>query len=187
MTILLAIIIIIASIAICLAVIDMVRALFVPPKLFTKDLLEDTKKYNEFTRSYKKMIIKQEAEFRRLMLICDGVDSNNYLNQFHIDCLNRGLLFQTLEEAELADQARIAVTKIKCYARQKWGEFKPDWNDGSYKYAIIYNYDAELWYPISHPYSCEFSVIGYFRKEKHADEIIEKFPEELDIIRRFYT
>lgn len=51
-----------------------------------------------------------------------GFSSLPFVDNESFRCLlNRGLILRTEEEAERADQARIAVTTIKNYAREQWG------------------------------------------------------------------
>lgn len=102
--------------------------------------------------------------------------------------LKRGGPFRTKEEADLADQARIAVATIKRYAKKQWGEFKPDWMDaGEQKFFIWHGYRSGKYDVYCWPHIQGFSPIGYFREGAHAEEIIKKFQAELDIIRKFYT
>lgn len=115
--------------------------------------------------------------------------STQYDANFYKSCLElTGNIFRIEEEAELADQARTAITKIKNYARQQWGEFKPDWGKrGQNKWGIGFWGDSQRFETIRYLVLNNFSPIGYFQENKHADEIIKKFPEELGVIRRFYT
>ncbi len=105
---------------------------------------------------------------------------------FDFSAMERGSYFPTLEEAQLADQARMAVTKIKNYAREKWGEFKPDWESRSEKWSVSnthFNYGVDYTYFPSEENIIDYCPkIGYFAKKEHVDEIIEKFPKELDTI-----
>ena len=108
--------------------------------------------------------------------------------QSDVDRLSMGSYFKTKEEAEKVKAERIAITTIKNYARQQWGEFKPDWKEsGQYKYVVYYSHDCDKFYANYDIRSQYFSPIGHFREKAHAEEIIKKFPEELEVIRKFYT
>lgn len=110
-------------------------------------------------------------------VVCGGVWVNNTLDA---NLLATGSLFRTKQEAEKAKAERIAITTIKNYAKEKWGEFVPNWEDGTQKKWGILKLAGEhksVWDAFN-----SFSKLGHFAEQEHAEEIIEKFQKELDVI-----
>lgn len=138
-----------------------------------------------------KVIKAKDDEFPRrgddyCYLTDEGIRTSTNTNHYIVSERFKRGVFHTKKEAQLADQARIAITTIKNYARKEWGEFKPDWGDDIQpKYCILFTVNqpiTDFWYERN-----TLNPIGYFKKQKHAEEIIEKFPQELETIRKFYS
>lgn len=91
----------------------------------------------------------------------------------------RGLVFKTKEEAEQFDKERVLITKLKDWAKEHNGGWKPDWGDFSkYNHAVTYDY-CEKFYVKS--YSCVnlLSKLPYLKSEEIAEQFIEEFEKEI--------
>ena len=91
-----------------------------------------------------------------------------------------GLLFDTKEEAEQFKREQTLIKKIKCWAKEQQGDWKPDWNNiDEYKYFIkIYVDDKELWVNSSYTGNT-FSKLPFFKSQKIALACIDEFGEEI--------
>lgn len=63
----------------------------------------------------------------------------NFLNEDIKHLYDIGLLFDTEEEAKQFKRERALIKKIKCWAKEQQGDWKPNWNDGNEtKYHISF-------------------------------------------------
>ena len=91
-----------------------------------------------------------------------------------------GLLFDTKEEAEQFLKEQTLIKKIKCWAKEQQGDWKPDWkNTDEYKYFIkIYVKDEELWVNATYT-GITFSKLPFFKSQKIAQACIDEFGDEI--------
>ena len=91
-------------------------------------------------------------------------------------------VFPTEAEAIKARDKQLALYRIKEYCNDKRGEFAPDWNDHKqYKYHITYDHEDHKYTYDSYCYTQNLISL-YLEEEKHCNEIIEKFKDDLDIL-----
>ncbi|AXI27276.1 MULTISPECIES: hypothetical protein [Gemella] len=90
----------------------------------------------------------------------------------------RGLLFKTKEEAERFAKERQLLFKIKQWAEEKNGDWKPDWDsDDILKYFIRVNKNDLF---VDYNYSNNFiSKLPYFKSQKITQECIDLFGDEI--------
>lgn len=92
-----------------------------------------------------------------------------------------GLYFDTKEEAEQFKREQTLIKKIKCWAKEQQGDWKPDWNnDDEEKYYITYFKDKSLgvsweitWGMIN------FTKLPYFKTSEITQECIKLFGNEI--------
>lgn len=91
-----------------------------------------------------------------------------------------GLLFDTKEEAEQFKREQTLIKKIKCWAKEQQGDWKPDWEDTSqYKFSVNYNrLTGNIWATDSTIYN-SFSKIPHFKTEEIAQACVNEFGEEI--------
>lgn len=89
-----------------------------------------------------------------------------------------GLYFDTLEEAEQFKREQTLIKKIKCYAKEQQGDWKPDWrNSEQLKHMIIFNYnELSIW---GYYGNNVFSKLPYFKSEEIAQACIDEFGDEI--------
>lgn len=89
-----------------------------------------------------------------------------------------GLLFDTKEEAEQFIKEQTLIKKIKCWAKEQQGDWKPDWrNSEQLKHMIIFNYnELSIWGYYGNDI---FSKFPYFKSEEIAQACIDEFGDEI--------
>jgi hypothetical protein len=110
-----------------------------------------------------------------------GINNYENLNCFlDKNILVRQEVYRTKEEAEKADEKRLALMRIKRYIVDKGYEFTPDWGDERQdKYFIFYDYsDKYFASPLCR--SCkEALLLPYLSSIKACKDIIENCKEDL--------
>lgn len=101
--------------------------------------------------------------------ICDDYDKRLY---------EIGLLFNTREEVEQFLKEQTLIKKIKCWAKEQQGDWKPDWrNSEQLKHMIILNYnELSIWGYYGNDI---FSKFPYFKSEEIAQACIDEFGDEI--------
>ena len=101
--------------------------------------------------------------------ICDDYDKRLY---------EIGLLFYTEEEVEQFIKEQTLIKKIKCWAKEQQGDWKPDWrNSEQLKHMIIFNYnELSIWGYYGNDI---FSKFPYFKSEEIAQACIDEFGDEI--------
>lgn len=90
--------------------------------------------------------------------------------------------FPTEQEALKASEKMLALYIIRKYAENTWGKFIPDLTDRSQKkYFIKYQHKGSE-FESDFYYSTLFANTFYLQEERHCQEIIKKFDNELRII-----
>ena len=89
-----------------------------------------------------------------------------------------GLLFDTYQEAEQFIKEQTLIKKIKCWAKEQQGDWKPDWrNSEQLKHMIIFNYnELSIWGYYGNDI---FSKFPYFKSEEIAQACIDEFGDEI--------
>lgn len=93
---------------------------------------------------------------------------------------NTGLLFDTKEEAERFKRERALIKKIKCWAKEQQGDWKPDWSDiNQCKYCVnIDRFIKEIICECCWGYD-KLSKLPYFKSKKIAEACIDEFGDEI--------
>ena len=93
---------------------------------------------------------------------------------------SQGNIFSTEEQATLARDRRILLTKFNSFRDKCNGDWKPDWNNlYEDKYSIqFYHYSMEFTIYNS-GYIDGFRLFGYFQKREDAEVAIELFGDEI--------
>lgn len=88
-----------------------------------------------------------------------------------------GLYFDTKEEAEQFIREQTLIKKIKCWAKEQQGDWKPDWSTTNLKY-YIYRSGNKL--QITNTYSVNsFKKLPHFKSKEIAQACIDEFGDEI--------
>lgn len=104
----------------------------------------------------------------------------NFLNEDIKHLYDIGLLFNTEEEAEQFKRERALIKKIKCWAKEQQGDWKPDWsNTNQRRYYFQIDRSSKKtncdWY-WGHD---KLSKLPYFKTEEIAEACIDEFGDEI--------
>lgn len=91
----------------------------------------------------------------------------------------QGHIFKTKQEAECERDKRALFTRFRQYRDKCNGDWKPDFDDDSWKYCIAFNHNHNMLKIYSYLNVEEFHLFGYFRKESDAERAIELFGDEI--------
>lgn len=91
-----------------------------------------------------------------------------------------GLYFDTLEEAEQFKREQTLIKKIKCWAKEQQGDWRPDWNDRNQrKYCV----DVDRFYKETiydwHREHDKLPKLPFFKSEEIARACIDEFGDEI--------
>ena len=104
----------------------------------------------------------------------------NFLNEDIKHLYDIGLLFDTEEETKQFKRERALIKKIKCWAKEQQGDWKPDWSDiNQCKYCV--NIDRFIKEIICECcWGCDkLSKLPYFKSGKIAQACIDEFGDEI--------
>lgn len=91
-----------------------------------------------------------------------------------------GLYFDTKEEAEQFKRERALIKKIKCWAKEQQGDWKPDWsNESQYKFTVDYSGLFEELCVRDSTVAIRFNSLPYFKSEEIALACIDEFGDEI--------
>lgn len=91
-----------------------------------------------------------------------------------------GIYFDTKEEAEQFLKEQTLIKKIKCWAKEQQGDWRPDWSDESqYKFTIDYSGLFEELCVRDSTVSIRFNSLPYFKSEEIAQACIDEFGDEI--------
>lgn len=108
------------------------------------------------------------------------IQSQNIFTEKGIECVKvRGLLFDSIEEAQLFDAQRILLKKISDFREKKNGGWKPSWNCGDQFNWCIEAHANEVLTVVDATISNGFNIFGNFKLQAMAQECIELFGEEI--------
>ena len=91
-----------------------------------------------------------------------------------------GLYFQTEQQAEQFKRERALIKKIKCWAKEQQGDWKPDWsNTNQPKYCVgVDRFIKEIICDCCWGYD-KFPKLPYFKSQKIAQACIDEFGDEI--------
>lgn len=91
-----------------------------------------------------------------------------------------GLCFQTEQQAEQFKRERALIKKIKCWAKEQQGDWKPDWsNTNQPKYCVgVDRFIKEIICDCCWGYD-KFPKLPYFKSQKIAQACIDEFGDEI--------
>jgi len=91
-----------------------------------------------------------------------------------------GLYFDTLEEAEQFKREQTLIKKIKCWAKEQQGDWKPDWsNENEGKHYMGYHYEDEFIYVVTNKHCDAFLKLPYFKSKEITQACIDEFGGEI--------
>lgn len=92
----------------------------------------------------------------------------------------KGLMFNTKEEAEQFLKEQTLIKKIKCYTKEQQGDWEPDWSDGDEKKFYIY-YDGQNKILRIHTWSVSsiLSTLPTLKTIEIAQACIDEFGDEI--------
>ena len=91
-----------------------------------------------------------------------------------------GLYFDTLEEAEQFKREQTLIKKIKCWAKEQQGDWKPDWsNENEGKHYMGYHYEDEFIYVVTNKHCDAFLKLPYFKSKEITQACIDEFGDEI--------
>ena len=91
-----------------------------------------------------------------------------------------GLLFDTKEEAEQFKRERALIKKIKCWAKEQQGDWKPDWsNENEAKHYMGYHYEDKFIYVVTNKHCDSFLKLPYFKSKEITRACIDEFGDEI--------
>lgn len=103
--------------------------------------------------------------------ICDDYDKRLY---------EIGLLFYTEEEVEQFIKEQTLIKKIKCWAKEQQGDWKPDWSDvNECKYYIYYDGQNEILRIHTWGVSNILSTLPTLKTIEIAKTCIDEFGDEI--------
>ena len=90
-----------------------------------------------------------------------------------------GLLFDSYKEVNQFLKEQTLIKKIKCWAKEQQGDWKPDWSEENVsKYFIFFDTTKEL--NIGTIYTLNyFEKIPYFKSHEIAQACIDEFGDEI--------
>lgn len=96
------------------------------------------------------------------------------------DVYQRGLAFETIEQAEQYDKERILLFKLHKWAEEHNEGWTPNWRDfDEYKYSVLCDCDEYKLFIKESWYENAFSKLPYFKSEEIAEQFIEEFEKEI--------
>ena len=113
-------------------------------------------------------------EFGYINLVLDTFHHTDYERIYQ-----RGLAFKTKEEAEQFDKERILITKLKDWAKEHNGGWKPDWQKGAPKYFAMFNMLTREFSVGADCYCRVFTKLPYFKSDELVEQCIDEFGEEI--------
>ena len=104
----------------------------------------------------------------------------------HFFHLNRGNVFRTREEAEAKLAYNEAVGTIREYILEQNGDWMPSSNENKYYLCHDNQISPGEWFITWEYYNYSGAIGAYAKNIQIIKDTIEKYPEELEIIRGEY-
>lgn len=90
------------------------------------------------------------------------------------------LVFDTQEEAEQFLKEQTLIKKIKCWAKEQQGDWKPDWsNENEGKHYMGYHYEDKFIYVVTNKSCDSFLKLPYFKSKEITRACIDEFGDEI--------
>lgn len=104
----------------------------------------------------------------------------NFLNEDIKHLYDIGLLFDTEEETKQFKRERALIKKIKCWAKEQQGDWKPDWSDfNEEKWRLQFSAGARVFTVIENSYYMSFTIFPIFKTKKIAEACGYEFGNEI--------
>lgn len=144
---------------------------------------ETPEEVEEVTEEKKPYEISYPEGYKLMWYLDDCASVTSY--QYYNTAVDRvfyesGLLFDTKEEAEQFEREQTLIKKIKCWAKEQQGDWKPDWNNiDQCKYYVEPNrlVKKTIWD------GCwvedKLPKLPYFKSEEIAQACIDEFGDEI--------
>lgn len=91
-----------------------------------------------------------------------------------------GLYFDSKEEAEQFKREQTLIKKVKCWAKEQQGDWKPDWSDTSQRKYYIeidhFSKKTKYYYYWEHN---QLSKLPYFKSQEIAEACVDEFGDEI--------
>ena len=140
--------------------------------------LQEEKGLAPVKTSYEVEVPDDIRDYYRLTTDGNAIKLDGYLNIFVEEVYQRGLAFETREQAERYDKKRILINKMNDWAKKHNGDWEPNWEDfREPKYTIAYEYRQ---FVVSPAYTYQqFLKVPYFKTKELAEQFIDEFGEEV--------
>lgn len=91
-----------------------------------------------------------------------------------------GIYFDTKEEAEQFLKEQTLIKKIKCWAKEQQGDWKPNWNnENEGKHYMGYHYEDKFIYVVTNKHCDAFLKLPYFKSKEITRACIDEFGDEI--------
>ena len=107
-------------------------------------------------------------------------------SNFKVNCdddeslYEKGLMFNTKEEVEQFLKEQTLIKKIKCWAKEQQGDWKPNWsNENEAKHYMGYHYEDEFIYVVTNKHCDAFLKLPYFKSKEIVRACIDEFGDEI--------
>lgn len=105
-------------------------------------------------------------------------------NEYCKHLYDTGLYFDTKEEAEQFIKEQTLIKKIKCWAKEQQGNWKPDWKNDEAFYEVQFNrfprhFDEDVLVINGIDEFVSISTLPYFKNYKIAQACIDEFGDEI--------
>lgn len=107
-------------------------------------------------------------------------------SNFKVNCADdeslyeKGLMFNTEEEAEQFLKEQTLIKKIKCWAKEQQGDWQPNWNDENEgKHYMGYHYEDKFIYVVTNKSCDSFLKLPYFKSKEITRACIDEFGDEI--------
>lgn len=147
-----------------------------------RDLIAQNPELTQPIEEKKTKFFKPKENERYNFLDGNGIDDTTYDegNRYDTQRVARGA-YATKEEAELADQKRMAIVRLWDYADEKM-YFRPDWSEVRCIYFVIYDgadNSLKVGYKIQ---ACVQFTLPYFKSLEDAEQFIKDNKADLELL-----
>ena len=91
-----------------------------------------------------------------------------------------GLLFDSYKEVNQFLKEQTLIKKIKCWAKEQQGDWKPNWNnENEGKHYMGYHYEDKFIYVVTNKHCDAFLKLPYFKSKEITRACIDEFGDEI--------
>ena len=91
-----------------------------------------------------------------------------------------GLLFDSYKEVNQFLKEQTLIKKIKCWAKEQQGDWKPNWNnENEGKHYMGYHYEDKFIYVVTNKSCDSFLKLPYFKSKEITRACIDEFGDEI--------